>query len=180
MLGIFWPENYSSSFFRQVSDTCIFYKSGVKNNRIKKSSQFIKYPPTGTDLTKFGASSSKNAVRIENLVSSSVKSPSTFSNTLVRFYILYNDLWYFKGINKERGHSIRYTSLQGGVFEKAPVCMRDPRKVDRRIFVRSKIAFEDISSDRRFVRRFFVQSKNLLTLIEESSNVHGCPGSPLF
>ena len=83
MLGIFWPENYSSSFFRQVSDTCIFYKSGVKNNRTKKSSQYIKYPPTGTDLTKFGTSSSKNAVRIENLVSSSVKSSSPFVIYLV-------------------------------------------------------------------------------------------------
>ena len=38
MVGVFWPENYSSSYFRQVSDTCIFYKSGVKNNRTKKSS----------------------------------------------------------------------------------------------------------------------------------------------
>ena len=83
MLGIFWPENYSSSFFRQVSDTCIFYKSGVKNNRTKKSSQYIKYPPTGTDLTKFSTSSLKNAVKIENLVSSSVKSSSPFVIYLV-------------------------------------------------------------------------------------------------
>ena len=83
MVGVFWPENYSSSYFRQVSDTCIFYKSGVKNNRTKKSSQYIKYKPTGTDLTKFGASSSKNVVRIENLVSSSVKSSSPFVIYLV-------------------------------------------------------------------------------------------------
>ena len=38
ILGIFWSENYISSYFHQVSDTCIFYKSGVKNNRTKKSS----------------------------------------------------------------------------------------------------------------------------------------------
>ena len=36
--GVFWPENYSSSCFCKVLDTCIFYKSGVKNNRTKKSS----------------------------------------------------------------------------------------------------------------------------------------------
>ena len=38
ILGVFWPENYSSSYFPQVSDTCIFYKSGVKNKPTKKSS----------------------------------------------------------------------------------------------------------------------------------------------
>ena len=44
-----------------------------------------------------------------------------------------------------------------------PICMRDPRKVDRRLSLKNLRPIEDC------VRRFFVRSKNLQTLIKESS-----------
>ena len=49
------------------------------------------------------------------------------------------------------------------IYVKKPVCIRDPRKVDRRLRSKNLRPIEDC------VRRFFVRSKNLRTLVEESS-----------